>query len=143
MVASSGATIKELLIQRARTCIGVSIYRRNASLEQAPKLLNCFRFTQWLWASVGVHLPDHQLAWSSAESVALSDVGVADLMFVPRLNYTLEEDDFGHVGITTDAATVVHATKWRNTVVEEPVEIFLSRGCLGVRRIPARYYCRS
>lgn len=59
----------------------------------------------------------------------------ADLVFAPLLNRTLSNDDFGHVGIATGEGTVVHATKRRNTVVEDAFEAFIARGCLGVRRV--------
>lgn len=142
MIVPGGSTAKELLIARARSCIGVSVYRRNAMLEDAPKVLNCFRFTQWLWASVGVQLPDQQLLYAEAKAVSLCDIGMADLVFVPRLDYSLDTDDFGHVGVATGVSTVVHATKWKNGVIEEPLSDFVNRGVLGLRRISEQYYCR-
>jgi len=135
MKAVSGSTVKKLLIARARTCIGLSVYRRNATKEDAPQVLNCFRFTQWVWRAADIELPDHQLLYPEAMSVSLNEVEIADLIFVPRLNYSLEEDDFGHVGIATGKGTVIHATKWRNTVVEESLAQFVCRGVLDIRRI--------
>ena len=143
MTVSSGSIVKELIIVRARACIGVSVYRRNAMLEDAPKVLNCFRFTQWLWGQAGVQLPDHQLLCRRAITVPFDTIDTADLVFVPRLEYSVTEDDFGHVGIATGTSTVIHATKWKNGVIEEPLTDFLRRGCLGIRRIPPEYYCRS
>ena len=137
-----GSMVKELLIERARACIGVSTYRRSATLAEAPKVFNCFRFTQWLWSSVEIQLPDHQLLYSRAVPVPFGDIDTADLVFVPRLEYSVAEDDFGHVGIATGMSTIIHATKWKNGVIEEPLSYFVNRGCLGVRRIPERYYCR-
>ena len=142
MNVEGGSKVKELLIERARACIGVSTYRRSAMLEDAPSVFNCFRFTQWLWSSVGIQLPDHQLLYSRAVLVPFSDIDKVDLVFVPRLEYSVTEDDFGHVGIATGMSTVIHATKWKNGVIEEPLSYFVNRGCLGVRRIPERYYCR-
>lgn len=142
MTVRSGSTVKELLIKRARACIGNSVYRRNAMPEDAPGVLNCFRFTQWVWSAAGVALPDQQLLYREAVSVSLDEVETADLVFIPRLEYALEEDDFGHVGIATDVMTVIHATKWKNGVAEEPLSQFVCRGVLGIRRIPETHYCR-
>jgi len=97
---------------------------------------------QWLWNPMGVLLPDHQLIWPDAISISPDEVDTADLVFVPRSDYSIAEDDFGHVGIATGECTIIHATKWKNGVVEEPLPIFMARGCLGVRRIPTQYYCR-
>ena len=143
MNVADGSTVKELLIERARACIGVSTYRRSARIEDAPKVFNCFRFTQWLWSLVGIQLPDHQLLYYRAAPVPFSEIDMADLVFVPRLEYSVTEDDFGHVGIATGMSTIIHATKWKNGVIEEPLSDFANRGCLGVRRIPEQYYCRS
>jgi cell wall-associated NlpC family hydrolase len=143
MNVSSSSPYKELLIERARACIGVSTYQRKATLEEAPRVMNCFRFMQWLWNPVGILLPDHQLIWPLAIPVNVDEADIADLVFVPRWEYALSEDDFGHVGIATGEGTIIHATKWRNGVVEDPLSTFVARGCLGVRRIPYQHYCRS
>jgi cell wall-associated NlpC family hydrolase len=129
------------VLEYARERVGKSTYRGSAKLADAPSVFNCFRFTQWLWLKVGVNLPDHQLMWPHGVSVAVRDIRSADLVFVPRFDYTLETDDFGHVGIASGERTVIHATKWKNGVVEDELEAFLSRGCLGIRRVP--YICRS
>lgn len=120
------------LIERARSLIGKATYRGNAMLNEAPDVVNCFRFTQWVWLSVGITLPDKQL---TCPAVAINELAAADLVFVPRRNRTTATDDFGHVGIATGENTVIHATKWRNTVVEDSLDSFLSRGLLGVRRV--------
>ena len=142
MAALRSSIIKELLIERARACIGSSIYRRNAMPEDAPHVLNCFRFTQWLWSTIGVQLPDRQLHCSQVVAISLEKVGIADLIFVPRLNYTIDMDDFGHVGIATGISTVIHATQWKNGVIEDSLPLFVNRGVLGICRIPEHYYCR-
>ena|SRR3989338_1342890 len=143
MNVSNGSICKELLISRARACIGTSIYRRKAAPEEAPRVLNCFRFMQWLWSPLGISLPDHQLICPEAISIGLAEVDMADLVFVPRSDYRIDEDDFGHVGIATGEDTIIHATKWKNGVIEEPLSSFVNRGYLGIRRIPEQYYCRS
>jgi len=143
MTIKDGSMAREALIQQARTCIGTSIYRRKAALEEAPLIFNCFRFIQWLWSSRGVQLPDHQLSCPQVVAVSFDNIDTADLVFIPRLKYTVTEDDFGHVGVATGASTVIHATKWKNGVIEEPLSYFVYRGCLGVRRVPEESYCRS
>lgn len=134
--------VKQALVHRARSCIGLSTYRGSATLEDAPKVFNCFRFTQWLWSFAGVALPDQQILYPKAVPVGSSEVELADLIFIPRLNYALNQDDFGHVGIATDTQTVIHATKWKDGVIEESLATFISRGLLGIRRIPESCYCR-
>ena len=128
--------LKETLIERARACIGISTYQRTAGLADAPEVFNCFSFMQWLWRPLGVILPDQQLTWPEATVISVEEIVAADLIFVPRFEYAIDADDFDHVGIATGERTVVHATKWRNGVVEDQVSLFLERGCLGVRRIP-------
>ena len=125
---------KQLLIFRARAQIGVSIYRRNATLDQAPDIVNCFRMTQWLYSLLGIILPDQQLICHQVTAISLDEIGIADLVFVPRRRRGLQ-DDFGHVGMATGEATVIHANAWRKTVVEDSLLSFIEDGCLGVRRI--------
>ena len=120
---------------RARPLIGKARYQRDAPLAAAPHILSCYRMPQWLWLPDTV-LPDHLLAWEGAKSVGRDALQPDDLVFAPRRRYRLEDDDFGHVAIMTDVGTVIHATKWKRGVVEDPLEEFLSRGCLGIRRIP-------
>ena len=136
----SDTDMRSEVIAFARKCIGKSTYRRGAQLCDAPQTFNCFRFTQWIWLQVGVELPEHQLVWPGAISITVDDIAVGDLVFVPRLDYTVASDDFGHVGIATAHSTVIHATKWRNNVVEDPLSVFLKRGCLGLRRVPCCRY---
>lgn len=127
--------LPESLIERARSLIGKATYRGNATLDEAPSVVNCFRFTQWVWCNAGITLPDKQLTCPMVRIVEIDRLVAADLVFVPRRNKTVETDDFGHVGIATGENTVIHATKWRDTVVEDSLELFLSRGLLGVRRV--------
>jgi cell wall-associated NlpC family hydrolase len=142
MSFSEGFALKKLLINRARSCIGRSLYRGDARPEEAPAIFNCFRFTWWVWRPCGIELPDHQLICPWLEVVSVGAIEIADLVFVPRLNRGLHTDDFGHVGIATDECTVIHATNRRhderrsNGVIEESLQKFLARGCLGVRRVP-------
>lgn len=137
---NSDGDVRVKVVTYVRGRVGKATYKGNALLCDAPHVFNCFLFTQWIWGRVGVKIPDHQLLWPCAIVVPLQDIGIANLVFVPRRDRTLETDDFGHVGIATGDGTVVHATKWRNGVVEDPMEDFIARGCLGVRRVPS---CRS
>lgn len=120
---------------RALPLIGKARYQREVPLAAAPHIVNCYRTVQWSWLPYR-ELPDHLLAWEGAHAVPIELIAPDDLVFAPRRRYRLEEDDFGHVGMMTDVGTVVHATKWKRGVVEDPLEEFLSRGCLGIRRIP-------
>lgn len=126
---------KHQLVTCARSCIGQSLWKRNAELIDAPAIVNCYRFVQWLWLPYGRELPDHLLVWDGAGEVPLSGATAADLIFIARKHRTAQTDDFGHVGVLTFEGTVVHATRWENGVVETPLQTFLSRECLGIRRI--------
>lgn len=126
------------LIQRARSRIGKSVWRKSAHIDDAPDVFNCYTFVQWLWLPLGVVLPDHILMWEGAASVSLEEAQAADLIFVVRRHRTLLDDDFGHVGVLTRQNTVVHATRWKKGVVEDPRSDFLVRDVLGIRRIRAQ-----
>lgn len=126
----------DFVLACAQSRIGRGIYHARATLEQAPDIVNCFRFVQWVWAQAGIVLPEHILIWPNALSVSRDDAQAGDLVFTPRRNRSIETDDFGHVGILDRDGFVIHATKWRNTVVEDPPAVFFERGCLGVRRVP-------
>jgi len=126
------------LITQARLRKGKSIWRKRATLADAPDVFNCFTFVQWLWQPLGVTVPDHILMWDGAETVTIADARPTDLIFIVRRFRTLEDDDFGHVGVLTHEGTVVHATRWKNGVVEDPLNEFIARDVLGVRRIRAQ-----
>ena len=121
----------------ARSHIGRSTYDQKARLVDAPATFNCFTLMQWLWCPV-IELPDHILKCRKLASVDPQSMTAGDLVFVPRRRFTAENDDFGHVGIATGEDTIIHATKWRNGVVEDPRAEFLGRGCIGVRRVRLR-----
>jgi len=125
------------VVTKARSHIGVATYNRDATPVDAPHVFNCFSLMQWLWCPI-IELPDHLLKCDSLVTIAQSDIITADFVFVPRRKFTLESDDFGHVGILSDSGTVIHATKWRNGIVEDSFESFIERGFLGARRVPLK-----
>ncbi len=130
------ARIRLGVIQEARSHIGRATYNGRATLAEAPDVFNCFRFIQWIWRQADVELPEHMLESDSLETIDITAIRYADLLFVPRKNYALADDTFGHVGILTEMNTIIHATKWRDGVVEDPIKRFIERGFLGARRVP-------
>jgi cell wall-associated NlpC family hydrolase len=129
----SAITTKILALAQAR--VGRGIYRGKATLDQAPEIVNCFTFIQWIWREAGVIVPDHILAWDRTVVIARADMRPCDLVFAPRLNRTLETDDFGHIGIVGYEGWIIHASRVRGAVGADSPARFFERGCLGVRRI--------
>ena len=125
------------IIMQARSYIGGPTYDQKARFSDAPATFNCYTLMQWLWCPV-IELPDHILKCRKLASVDPQSMTAGDLVFVPRRRFTAENDDFGHVGIATGEDTIIHATKWRNGVIEDPRAEFLGRGCIGVRRARLR-----
>jgi len=128
----------ESLIAKARSRKGNATWVKHASLHDAPGIFNCFTLVQWLWRPYGIIVPDHILVWNGADTVSLGDARAGDLIFTVRRYRTLQDDDFGHVGVLTSEGTVVHATRWKGGVVEDPLSDFIARDVLGVRRIRAQ-----
>lgn len=122
------------LIALARSRIGNTRYKIDATLEDAPSVVNCYRFVQWLWWHLfGIALPEHQLAWDGAMVVGMDALVIGDLVFARR--WRMKPDDFGHVGIVSSPHTVIHASFRTGTVTEDPLDLFLEKGLLGARRI--------
>jgi len=130
------ADIQAHVLALAAAHISKGIYRGNATLDQAPMIVNCFTFVQWLWREAGVIVPAHMLAWNEALSVERKAMQPCDLVFTPRLNRTLDTDDFGHIGIVERDGWIIHASRLCGSIGADPSTQFFERGCLGVRRVP-------
>jgi cell wall-associated NlpC family hydrolase len=130
------ADIKEHILALAASHVGRGRYSGKATLDQAPLNVNCFTFVQWLWRETGIIVPEHLLAWKDALPVEREHMQPCDLTFTPRLNRSLETDDFGHVGIVGRDGWIIHASRSRGMIGADSPTRFFERGCLGVRRIP-------
>jgi len=126
------------ILTLAELQVGRGSYRGKATLDQAPLIVNCFTFVQWLWREAGIVVPEHMLVWDGARIISRDDMQPGDLAFTPRLNRTLESDDFGHIGIVGREGWIIHASRMRGMVGADSPTRFFERGCLGVRRVPIR-----
>jgi len=112
------------MTQIARTCVGVSSYVLQTSVENAPTKVDCSSFTQWLYLQVGIEIPrlarDQHDACISFLSAQYSLPG--DLVF-RKCRYARFKVcpvlDIGHVGFVTSDLTVIHASWTHGQVVEE------------------------
>ena len=128
----------EKVLALAEQQVGRGAYRGKATLDQAPVVVNCFTFVQWLWREAGIVVPEHMLVWRDALIIPREDMQPGDLVFTPRLDRTLESDDFGHIGIVGRERWIIHASRMRGMVGADSLTRFFERGCLGVRRVPIR-----
>lgn len=130
------ADVTGRVISLAAQQVGKGTYRKDATLAQAPGVVNCFTFVQWLWSHAGITVPDHILRWDKAIVVSRETIRPGDLAFTPLPGRTLETDDFGHVGIVGADGWIIHASGWRGMIGADSQARFFERGCLGVRRVP-------
>jgi len=134
------------IISQARSCIGVSLYRRGARLFEAPATFDCSGFIKWLYGQSGVWLPRRSIQQRQlGEIVEISQVTAGDAVFVSSwTDYYINDpaDGVGHVGIATVEKTVIHAANRQAGVIESSFEEFVGVGKFrGVRRyIPQDRY---
>jgi hypothetical protein len=126
------------IVELARWQIGVAKYRRGAAFSEAPGVVDCSSFTQWLYSVKGIELP--------RRSIQQRQMGIAinpdqlrpgDLVFVSgHIDYfeSNPNDGVGHVGIATGKSTVIHAANTRTGVIETNFESFIKKGFRGIRR---------
>lgn len=127
------------LVVLARSCCGVSAYRRGADPDEAPRVMDCSTFTQWLYGQRGIELERRsiqQLAMGA--KVRARDIQSGDLLFTPGIVNYYEEDPalgVGHVGLATGENTVIHAANRLSGIVESQLANFVGNDPLYVRRI--------
>lgn len=139
LVALGFRVIEPDLMQLARSCIGISNYRRGARLADAPETFDCSSFLKWLYAQRGVWLPRRTVQQIElGTAVNLSAIAEGDAIFTTgRINYYQDNpaQGVGHVGIATEKETVVHAANSRAGIIENKIENFLNGAELrGIRR---------
>ena len=131
--------IKVDLIQLAHHCIQHSHYKRGANPVAAPGLVDCSGLTKWLYAQRGIWLPRRSIQQRDyGEAMDLAEIATNDLIFTTgKINYfnTDPNDGVGHVGIVSDARTVIHAANAKVGVIETPIDVFLrNKAFRGARR---------
>ena len=140
ILAEKGFKIVEIdIIALARHCIGNSQYRRGARMVEAPKIVDCSSFIKWLYAQRGIWLPRRSIQQREiGENIPLEQIDGGDVVFVSGhidYYYTDPEDGVGHVGIATNAGSVIHAANRKSDVVETPLSSFIGKTKFrGVRR---------
>lgn len=129
---NKGFTVLDVdIIALARSCVGVSTYKRGARVSEAPAVVDCSGFVRWLFAERGIWLPRRSIQQREAgEIISLGEAVAGDLVFTSgSKDYYLEDktDGVGHVGFVTDVNTVIHASNQKRGVVEDPLERFVGR----------------
>ena len=132
------------MIVLARACIGVSKYRLRSRPIDAPKLVDCSSFSQWLYGVYGIQIP--RLAYQQFEvcqkTTTPREAFAGSLVF--RRHFFSRTSvcpvlSVGHVGVITDVMTVIHASKSAGGVVEDPLEDFYAfTSSVVAAGIPAR-----
>lgn len=105
-----------------------STYRRGADISEAPEVFDCSSLIQWVWAQVGLWLPNYAfgqrrfLRSRGWVDVPLAELSRATLVFTTGLQDHWDNDprdSVGHAGIITGEETVIHAAGTRRGVVED------------------------
>lgn len=127
------------IITLARERIGKSQYRRGARMWEAPEIFDCSSFVKWLYARRGIWLPRRGIQQRQlGETINQQDLIAGDAVFTSgRINYHYgcPENGVGHVGITTDRETMIHAARKGAGVTETPLAEFIGNNKFrGARR---------
>ncbi|OGG41422.1 hypothetical protein A2837_02830 [Candidatus Kaiserbacteria bacterium RIFCSPHIGHO2_01_FULL_46_22] len=127
------------LTNEARACIGVSVYKLKADPTQAPGVVDCSSFVQWLLSLEGIALPRlafEQLHFCNQIVFDPLEARAGDLIFRTGHQPQYLDDPtlaVGHVGFVTGDLTVIHAPSKEKGVVEDPdVLTFFSYKSAGV-----------
>lgn len=139
LLAQKGFVAVEVdVVAEARSNIGLSSYRRGASIASAPGLVDCSGFTKYLYGLLGIWIPRlavQQFAFGTP--VDQTDLRAGDLLFTAHRRYHQQSstDPIGHVGLATGEGTVIHAS--RPGVTEVSVGEFIrdDQGFCGACRI--------
>lgn len=125
-------------------------YSRGAKPSQAPGVVDCSSFTQWLYASIGVEAPRLSIEqYEMGSPVDLNDLQTGDLIFkAGKMDYFMSEREagIGHVGIivkhNAGEVSIYHAVPEKG-IVRSPLKRFYKGPpddprFRGVRRIVPR-----
>ena len=138
------------LISLARSCVGVSEYRRGARPSEAPAVVDCSSFIKWLYGQKGIWLPRRSIQQSVLGDKMIDPfteikcfpsedpfrwLHAGDVVFVSgKIDYyhRNSKKGIGHVGIFTGEGSVIHAASKKLGVVETPFFEFANRSSLRV-----------
>ncbi len=119
----------------------LSVYKLEASIHDAPTVVDCSSFVKWVYAQAGISLPRPSIDQRACgQEVDLDSLQSGDLIFTTGPQNYFEHDPdkgVGHVGIATGLNTVIEASAKRKKVVETDLDKFLglARNFRGARRI--------
>ncbi len=137
---SRTASITADVIAKVRSCVGVSEYEFFDCDCKPPRTVNCFNLLWWAFTTSGIVVPrDLKLLLYRGRKVHQSQALPGQLVFVaqPRGEHYVQDTDrayYGvdHVGMIDSAldgtrrhCAVIHACANRNTVIAEPLSVFL------------------
>jgi cell wall-associated NlpC family hydrolase len=131
ILESAGFSLLEVdVVQVAWELLGNS-YRRGARLSEAPDVFDCSSFIKYVYGMRGIWLPRRSIQQRRCGiNVGIEEVLGGDLIFCSgHIDYfdSDPDDGVGHVGIATDAGTVIHAANRHLGVVEVPRQAFLGQ----------------
>ncbi len=93
------------MAERGRASIGVAKYQQDASDRLSPEIVNCKSFIKWLYGQKGILLPCN--FGGIGVRVGREGLSVGDLVYVSDPG----APSGGHVGMATNDATIIHATR--------------------------------
>ncbi|MFB6226101.1 MAG: C40 family peptidase [Candidatus Paceibacteria bacterium] len=120
-------------------CIENTTYRRGASMEQAPDVLDCSLLVKWVYSRFGIWLPRRSIQQLQlGEVVAKEGTKKGDVVFKSgRIDYYYDDPNkgVGHVGLVTGDGSIVHAAGSDVGVAEDSLSEFTTTENLrGIRR---------
>ena len=92
------------IVELGRSCVGKSDVRRGARREEAPKVVDCSSFTQWLYGEMGIEIPRRSIQQRECGRQVFShELRKGDLLFAtgsgPNYYWDDPADSVGHVAI--------------------------------------------
>jgi len=128
------------IVEQARSRVGISSFKRDARLNDAPEYVNCSGFIRWIYAQRGIWLPRRAIQQREVGGIVfLDNLQKGDLVFTTgRLNRYVDDpsDGVGHVSMVTENNTLIMAANEMVGIREYALDNFLSgRGFRGARRI--------
>lgn len=108
------------IVRLARLKVGAH-YESKAMPNRAPKVYSCSTFIAHLCAFVGLSMPRYAIDQSYVGK-RVRHLAQPGLAFY-RNAFPLEDEDraIGHVGLTTREGTIIHGSRARGEIVEEPI----------------------
>lgn len=129
----------EKVVELMREYIGVSEYKRGATMQEAPDIFDCSSASKWAYGRRGIYIPRYSIQQRAYLQIKVDpkDIRAGDLVFTTgRRNYfdLNPNDNVGHVGLATNDGTVIHAANKKLGLIESPYDQFAEK-FRGIRRL--------